>query len=495
MQCSACRAVFSQELDSCPRCQAQLSPASNGAHAHDAPRAGKAAATSDENHLAATNESLSTGEAAQPSRLVEFPGTGRANHPQWRKDLSERVRQIQERRAREATRGPESQPTRPRTAVVTSSGVTVDQAKGHPLGLVPSVEMPTNPLVIAALKRIERARQPSNNGHGRPRANGGAATAVARALEENYQPEPQLPPVAAPPAEPEIQATEELPVVDHPASPPATTTTTPEPTPPRPLNLVVIAPKSQPAVEAKPVEVPALRPEPAKQEIVAAVAAAPEEVLPKKATVAAPPPTAATPPPIPAPVVAETAPAEPPPVAPAPASAGRTPRRVFEGVVDDAMLARREAEKVTGSLVAEQPLFEGADDRASLQARIVAGLIDLLIITFAASPFAAVIELTNGNWSDVRVLASMAGIYVVLMFLYLCVATLLAGRTWGMSMVSVHPADVRNGLAPSTKQAVLRALIYMISLGAGGLGLLYALFDPEGRAAHDHLSGTVVLHD
>src|SRR5467141_3215293 len=41
-------------------------------------------------------------EARPPSRLIEFPGVTRRAVPQWRKELSERVREVQERRAREA---------------------------------------------------------------------------------------------------------------------------------------------------------------------------------------------------------------------------------------------------------------------------------------------------------------------------------------------------------------------------------------------------------
>src|ERR1044071_6096603 len=36
-----------------------------------------------------------------PSRLIEFPGSARAV-PAWRKQLSQRVREVQERKAREA---------------------------------------------------------------------------------------------------------------------------------------------------------------------------------------------------------------------------------------------------------------------------------------------------------------------------------------------------------------------------------------------------------
>jgi len=36
------------------------------------------------------------------SRLIEFPGVTRRPVPQWRKELGERVREVQERRARES---------------------------------------------------------------------------------------------------------------------------------------------------------------------------------------------------------------------------------------------------------------------------------------------------------------------------------------------------------------------------------------------------------
>ena len=38
------------------------------------------------------------------STLIEFPGISRNSLPEWRKELSERVREVQERRARETAR-------------------------------------------------------------------------------------------------------------------------------------------------------------------------------------------------------------------------------------------------------------------------------------------------------------------------------------------------------------------------------------------------------
>jgi len=71
--------------------------------------------------------------------------------PEWRKELSERVREVQEKRAREAAReAAEAERQRIETAV-----------NPPQLELLPPAPMPAmNPLVAAALKRIERAHQP-----------------------------------------------------------------------------------------------------------------------------------------------------------------------------------------------------------------------------------------------------------------------------------------------------------------------------------------------
>ena len=82
----------------------------------------------------------------QTSRLIEFPGVSRSALPQWRQQLSERVREVQEKRAREAA----------------LEKTEKDQTSGAPpqLELLPQVDAPpVNPLVSAALKRIERAHQ------------------------------------------------------------------------------------------------------------------------------------------------------------------------------------------------------------------------------------------------------------------------------------------------------------------------------------------------
>lgn len=394
MQCPSCRAVYSNGLEICPRCKTPASTSSaaseakpSAGHAQEEKVAASASILEDSN----TDDSIVETSAPAVSTLIEFPGSGKL--PQWRKQLSERVREIQERRAREAEEAAR-QPAQP----------PVEPAAPQ-LGLVPPPDMPQiNPLVAAALRRIERARQtpqPSTRG----RVSGGAATAAARLVEDEYQMEQTLAPF-------EAQA-------------------------------AVTLTKSEKASEVA-------------RERGLVVVSAPQTANRTE-------------------VVRGDAPTR---SAAAPAK-----------VIDDTASESLEAD---ASLI---PDVEPYDDRAALHRRVVAGIIDIFVVAFASSPFAAIIELTNGNWADARVAASMGGIILVIMFLYLTASTALSGRTWGMSLLSLRPVDADTGLPPTTKQSVSRAILFMASLALLGLGVIYALFDADGRTAHDHFSGTVVVHE
>src|SRR6185295_19851317 len=91
----------------------------------------------------------STRPTEKRSTLIEFPGVSRNSMPEWRKELSERVREVQEKRAREAAHEAAEAERRRMEAA-------------PQLELLPPAQMPPiNPLVAAALKRIERAHQPA----------------------------------------------------------------------------------------------------------------------------------------------------------------------------------------------------------------------------------------------------------------------------------------------------------------------------------------------
>lgn len=453
-------------------------------------------------------ETADSSSNAPASTLIEFPGANR-NRPAWRKELSERVREIQQRRAREAAleaeeaaRMQEAETGRAAfpeddASLAADRAATKAEERAKQLGLVPPPpEMPEmNPLVVAALKRIERARTPPAP-RGRAARATHAATAAARVVEEHYEPAPEAPPVAAskPPQREGLKA---------PAPPAEAATQTREletkPDTARLPNLVAVPPK-QPAVE-KPTE-PALPVTTAKASEEAAPVSTPSQTVVTSSSQTASTssvPAATAPPPLAEQVerveqkVVEKVSAaaqDSATTATAENSDRPQPRRVA-GVIDDHWLERHGADSLPKVVTAKE-LY---DDRASVVRRCAAALVDLVVVAFLSAPFAAVIELTIGNWGDPRVQASMGGVVLVMMFLYLTCSTALAGRTWGMSLFSLHTVDANSALAPTTGQCVRRTVVYMLSLATFGLGLLYALFDAEGRTAHDLLSRTVIVKE
>lgn len=436
--CALCFASYEAVLEACPACR--TTPTAD-ALPHE--ESFMNTSTCPETDATAAAPSCEPPNApAATSTLIEFPGAGR-NRPQWRKDLSERVREIQQRRALEAARETnEATPMLDATQTSPAADAHTSEARepaASPLGLVPTPEpQEVNPIVAKALERIERARQqhaqltlPRSSSRG-----GAAAAVIARPREESYRAPAEL---HAPASATELQVAppsqaESLPVgvIDEQqveATKQAEATQQVETT--RATNLVVVPPAPMP---------------------VAASASDPDALI--KEALDRP-----------------------------------RPRRHLAEVADDALLTRREAEfmpQVANAL-------DDVKERASLVRRVVASLVDLFVVAFAASPFAAIMELTSGNWHDPRVAGSLAGVVVVVMFVYLTASVALTGHTLGMKLLCVRVADERNGLIPSAGQCARRAFCYMLSLALLGAGLLPALFGRQRRALHDRLSGTRVL--
>src|SRR5213078_3409857 len=106
-------------------------------------------------------------ERPPKSTLIEFPRTSRPV-PEWRKQLSQRVREVQERKARDAAE---------ELAAAQEAGLVSCALPSGQLELVPDLEQPVvNPIVSKALERIERARRSESF------ADYGSATAAATAL-------------------------------------------------------------------------------------------------------------------------------------------------------------------------------------------------------------------------------------------------------------------------------------------------------------------------
>ncbi len=159
MRCPACGAFYKERSARCPECGAiqEAGPVEPSRQAQS-----EQIGIVEETARPKTMQKRRVTMGTSPS-LIEFPGVNRSAKPQWRKELGERVREVQERRARES--------------ILEAGGTEPLFSEPEPhaapmLELLPQAESaPPNPLVVAALRRIERA-------HSQPTINAAVASAV-----------------------------------------------------------------------------------------------------------------------------------------------------------------------------------------------------------------------------------------------------------------------------------------------------------------------------
>jgi uncharacterized RDD family membrane protein YckC len=86
------------------------------------------------------------------------------------------------------------------------------------------------------------------------------------------------------------------------------------------------------------------------------------------------------------------------------------------------------------------------------------------------------------------------GLFLGMAGLYQLYFAGMAGQTLGMKLVGIRLID-RRGRPPGPARGLLRLVALAPSVGPAALGWLWALFDREHRALHDHLAGTYVIVD
>src|SRR5256714_9447828 len=390
MQCAACNEVYPAALDACPQCR-KPNPTQTASPEPDRPGAPR---RTEANAAAMTDNSNATARTTQSptnSTLIEFPGVNR-NRPAWRKELSERFREIQQRRAREAAlEGEEAQGQAVEQAEAEYARAAPRAKPPEPakqLGLVPTPdEQEMNPIVAAALRRIERARRESPPLARQASGRGHAATAAARVVEEQTEQFAEQSPAYVKRNENSgahaKRAAQRAERVDA------------EGTPARPSTLAVVPPKQSPKSESKSepafVEETSVAAEAKASAHVAAPAEVEKQTSPSAETTTQ--------------HVAAQSHSQHAVAQAQTQSASRQPRHIA-GVIDDFWLERQGLDPLPKVAKPEVSY----DDRAPRVRRLAAAFVDLLVVAFLCAPFAAAIELTIGNWGDPRVFGSMGGI-------------------------------------------------------------------------------------
>jgi uncharacterized RDD family membrane protein YckC len=138
---------------------------------------------------------------------------------------------------------------------------------------------------------------------------------------------------------------------------------------------------------------------------------------------------------------------------------------------------------------------EESDDRAPVALRFNAGLFDLIIGSFLSIILIAPFTLSSGNLFTVQGLFAFLATCSIVMFIYLTTTIGTMGRTLGMRLFSLELVDIEENAYPTFHQAAVSSSVYLVSLALGGIGFLTLFLNHEKRAAHDLLSGTIVVKE
>lgn len=122
--------------------------------------------------------------------------------------------------------------------------------------------------------------------------------------------------------------------------------------------------------------------------------------------------------------------------------------------------------------------------------RLTAAIIDGLVVLLGSMIFLGVFRLATGTLPLDRqaFLAYAAGVFCVALS-YKLVWCFANQDSFGMAMARLRLVDL-DGNTPNSQRRLWRAAGSFLSLGAAGLGLIWAFADPDGLAWHDQISGT-----
>ncbi len=127
--------------------------------------------------------------------------------------------------------------------------------------------------------------------------------------------------------------------------------------------------------------------------------------------------------------------------------------------------------------------------------RLAAGLFDtVLLVSLDAIVIVLTLRLAELDLQSLDTLpvAPLAGFLILLNGGYVVVLTFAGGQTFGKMVFGMRVVD-RAGRPVTISIALVRALVYLVSVLPLGLGVAWMFLDADRRALHDRLAGTRVL--
>lgn len=135
------------------------------------------------------------------------------------------------------------------------------------------------------------------------------------------------------------------------------------------------------------------------------------------------------------------------------------------------------------------------EDLAPISMRFGAGLFDLIIGGFVSMLLLSPVAFSGSNWLNATGALTFAGVWLLVMFVYMTASIGLKGKTLGMRLFSLELVDAVENEYPTIQQAAVSSALYLVTLPLAGAGFATIFLNEENRAVHDLLSGTISVRE
>lgn len=146
-------------------------------------------------------------------------------------------------------------------------------------------------------------------------------------------------------------------------------------------------------------------------------------------------------------------------------------------------------------MAAETEFADDIDDLAPHSSRFLAGLFDMIIGGFVTAIILSPLLVSGRPLFTIAGVLAIAATFGIVMFMYLTLAVGLRGRTLGMRLFSLEIVDAEENEYPTLHQAAVNSAVFLLTLPFFRIGFVPAFVNEERRAAHDLVSGTILVKE
>jgi uncharacterized RDD family membrane protein YckC len=143
----------------------------------------------------------------------------------------------------------------------------------------------------------------------------------------------------------------------------------------------------------------------------------------------------------------------------------------------------------------EVELADEIEDLAPFSMRFAAGLFDGILAAVASAILLSPLAFYGFEWISTPGFGLFAVTTALVMFIYSTLTLGFFGKTLGLRLFALELVDAVENEYPTMKQAAINSAVYIASIMFLGAGFATVFFNDENRAAHDLLSGTILVKE